>query len=328
MMTAPEVAKSPASSKWMQRIHQKREEIERDTRQLTEAKARRAHALYISGKSSDGLSTTSSDVSSGPAVIDGRLELSGLGLLTCALPRQFDTGQLRTIQSLVLRGNRIRGIDAHLLAPLTALLFLDLSDNDLERLGPVGTTRFDECWPSRLLVLLASKNRIIRLSTGSGGLMTLEKLDVSRNKIRFIGPDLDKLPRLRHLDARHNYLNDINLAALKHLATLRHLECLLLTGNPIVRDPRHQLKLFAQAPRLRDALNAPHVTVSLDRYSRTRPRMLQGPPDIEQNDTYNPSRQNSSSASATVSRRQQAQHRAFAWPAVGAQMRAAAYAPF
>lgn len=311
----------------MQRIHQKREEIERDTRQLTEAKARRAQALYTSGKSSEGQSTSSSEVSSGPAVIDGRLDLSGLSLLTCTLPKQFDTGQLRTIQSLVLRGNKIRGIDAHLLAPLTALLFLDLCDNDLERLGPIGTTRFDECWPRRLLVLLASRNRIMRLSTGSGGSLTLEKLDVSRNKIRFIGPDLDKLPRLRQLDARHNYLNDINLASLKHLAALRHLECLLLTGNPIVRDPRHQLKLFAQAPHLRDALNAPQVTVNLDRYGRTRPRLLQGPPDIEQNDVCDQSRRNLSSNSTMLSRRQQAQQRAFAWPAVGSQMRAGAYAP-
>lgn len=265
-----------SSSKWTALIDRRREEIARDTQELTQAKARRARALY-NASGSDALSTTSSDATGPLTIVDGRLDLTRHGLDSCVLPMSLDAGQLRTIETLVLRGNRIRAIEAHVLAPLSSLLLLDVAENDLERLCPVTPATYDD-WPPRLRILLASRNRIARLTLG--GSRTLLKLDVSRNHLRFLGPHLDKLPQLRQLDARHNHLDDIHPAVLKHLASLRHLRCLLLAGNPLVRDPRHRLKLFAAAPQLRNALNAPRVLIDLDDWKHSR----RGAPEDDRDD--------------------------------------------
>ncbi|KAJ8600892.1 hypothetical protein CTAYLR_006985 [Chrysophaeum taylorii] len=230
-----------AVDSWAKLILQRREEIERDTRALTEAKERRARALY-----DENAAPEEDEV----VVMDGRrVDLSRRGLASCSVPPSIDALRLRTIQSLILRGNRIRTIDAHAIAKLEGLQMLDVSENLLERLGP-----FSPLVPFVPRILLARRNKISRLSVGCAP--SLEKLDVSRNRIRFVSPDLN-LAALIELDARHN---DIDTHNLKSLANLRNLKCLLLLpGNPLALDPRHKLKLFAHAPHLRDALGAPRL---------------------------------------------------------------------
>lgn len=214
-------------SPWKVLIDRRREEIERDNRELTKGQLRRAKALYASSEDEEEESSE--------GIVDGRLDLRGQGLTKCVVPQRFDA---RHIESLVLRGNNIRVLEPRLLSALLSLRYLDVSENALERLN----------FPCRVTVLLASRNQIVRLTADS---QNLRKLDVSRNFIRFVGTL--QAPRLQEVDLRHNDLFDNNFLA---LAQLRALRCLLLNGNPIVKDPRYKLKLFAKAPHLRDALGA------------------------------------------------------------------------
>lgn len=241
-----------ANSHWSRLITLKRSEIEADTRRLSENKARRARELYVDDDDD----------------VAGVLDLSNRELGSFVVPRTLDVLQMRSIVVLILRKNHLRVLEAHTLAPLVHLEDLDVSENDLERLPPVGAVSTDgpervASFPVSLTSLDASRNHIARLSVGSRGAPNLRTLILKRNHLRFISPDIVKAPQLTTLDLRWNSLN--NDPQLKHLASLRRLHTILLTGNPLVNDPRHKLKLFAIAPHLRNAL---------DSSSRCRPLAL------------------------------------------------------
>lgn len=160
------------------------------------------------------------------------LDLSCQSLTTVSL--SLDAVRAQSIITLNLRGNRLTTLRP---LSLPSLRVLDVSENFLERLPP----RLE------VVVLVANSNRLVRLSLEAP---CLERLDVSHNKLRFISPL--KAP-LQELDVRFNFLDDVtNVKNLK-------LKCLLVSGNPLVSDPRHKLKLVAVAPHLRDALGAPRL---------------------------------------------------------------------
>eukprot|EP00633_Aureoumbra_lagunensis_P003895 CAMPEP_0197317282 /NCGR_PEP_ID=MMETSP0891-20130614/46270_1 /TAXON_ID=44058 ORGANISM="Aureoumbra lagunensis, Strain CCMP1510" /NCGR_SAMPLE_ID=MMETSP0891 /ASSEMBLY_ACC=CAM_ASM_000534 /LENGTH=424 /DNA_ID=CAMNT_0042807183 /DNA_START=3 /DNA_END=1277 /DNA_ORIENTATION=- len=283
------------------RIEYLRSEIDIDKKSLSDGQLRRAKVLGY-GASSEGWYDEEEDDDDiiESKIINKSLRLNEKMLTSIVIPRNIDILQLRSLIALSLRKNCLRSLEAHTLAPLAALEFLDVAENELERLCPIGTAltapqESDEIiesdsedenelspnvsewirthpgpqtltlcsFPPRLRSLDASRNRISRCSIGSGGAPCLERINLSHNKIRFISQDLKGAPHLLHLDLRFNLLPQQNLSQFKHFAHLRKLRALALNGNVIAKDPRYKLKLCAVAPNLRYALDHPQYLNNL-----------------------------------------------------------------
>ena len=240
---------------WERLCARKRDEIERDTRLLSEQQEKRcerAERLYAELESAHAHTVTEEN----DVCEDGVLDLRGKELKVFTVPAAVErTLATRTIHTLILRNNRLQHLDARTLAPLIALVKLDVSRNELERLGPTGAVTIpgDHAkvlaahpgaraagvkggFPPRLEVLLAAFNRVQKLSLGAAGAPCLKRLVVAHNVVRFVAPDIAKAPNLEELDLRGN-----RLAAdqLKHLAPLKKLATVKVGRNPLCADRRH-----------------------------------------------------------------------------------------
>ncbi|KAJ1461951.1 hypothetical protein M885DRAFT_200557 [Pelagophyceae sp. CCMP2097] len=332
-------------SKWADRIQAKRAEIQQDHHELSAAKVRRTSALYGEEDEDDDETGPEKRLRGRARVIDGRLDMSDRDLSTAVVPRHINTAQLRTVHTLVIRGNRLRTLDARLIAPLVGLRWLDVSHNELERMCPVGsgTTLVQRSkiaegvggrrsssppggdlvhfggLPPALEVLDASHNRLARLAIGACVAPSLARLRVASNKIAFVSLDISRACNLVELDARHNLLD---VAACKPLGELRSLRRLLLQANPLISDPRHRLKLAAYSGHLQHALGA----APLDNVSKPPPPREKSKPAERPASAYDdapgsaekPARSNVTAAAARYER---ARESAEAWPAVGASAR-------
>ena len=240
---------------WERLCARKRDEIERDTRLLStqqQKRCERAERLYAELESAHAHTVTEEN----DVCEDGVLDLRGKELKVFTVPAAVErTLATRTIHTLILRNNRLQHLDARTLAPLIALVKLDVSRNELERLGPTGAVTIpgDHAkvlaahpgaraagvkggFPPRLEVLLAAYNRVQKLSLGAAGAPCLKRLVVAHNVVRFVAPDIAKAPNLEELDLRGN-----RLAAdqLKHLAPLKKLATVKVGRNPLCADRRH-----------------------------------------------------------------------------------------
>ena len=123
---------------WERLCARKRDEIERDTRLLStqqQKRCERAERLYAELESAHAHTVTEEN----DVCEDGVLDLRGKELKVFTVPAAVErTLATRTIHTLVLRNNRLQHLDARTLAPLVALVKLDVSRNELERLGPTG----------------------------------------------------------------------------------------------------------------------------------------------------------------------------------------------
>ncbi|PSR13405.1 MAG: hypothetical protein DA408_17465 [Bacteroidetes bacterium] len=95
-----------------------------------------------------------------------------------------------TVQHLVLRGQNLRKVPASIWLKFPHLISLDLRDNQLRELPPE-----------------------LALLTG------LERLYLSHNRLISLAAPL-RWPQLRHLDASHNRLREVQLSGMAHLETL------------------------------------------------------------------------------------------------------------
>ena len=173
---------------WERLCARKRDEIERDTRLLStqqQKRCERAERLYAELESAHAHTVTEEN----DVCEDGVLDLRGKELKVFTVPAAVErTLATRTIHTLILRNNRLQHLDARTLAPLVALVKLDVSRNELERLGPTGAVTIpgDHAkvlaahpgaraagvkggFPPRLEVLLAAYNRVQKLSLGAAG---------------------------------------------------------------------------------------------------------------------------------------------------------------
>ena len=210
---------------WQARCAAKRDEIERDTRMLDERKKNRIERLYRELEA-----TTARAEGDRDRVVDGRLDLRDRMMRELVIPRSVEQClETRSLRTLVLRGNRLRVLDARTLAPLVSLVSLDVSRNELERLGPTGavTVHSDDAaryaahpslrrisalppssgtapavggFPPGLETVCAAYNRIARLSFGPGGAPRLLRVSVAHNCVKFVAKDVDKAPLLEELD--------------------------------------------------------------------------------------------------------------------------------
>ncbi|KAK7234219.1 Exonuclease, partial [Aureococcus anophagefferens] len=300
MMSAPQHS-------WQARCAAKRDEIERDTRMLDERKKNRIERLYRELEATNEAlvpveATTARAEGDRDRVVDGKLDLRDRMMRELVIPRSVEQClETRSLRTLVLRGNRLRVLDARTLAPLVSLVSLDVSRNELERLGPTGavTVHSDDAaryaahpslrrisalppssgtapavggFPPGLETLCAAYNRIARLSFGPGGAPRLLRVSVAHNCVKFVAKDVDKAPLLEELDLRDNHLPT---AQLRHLAPLRRVKRLLLAGNPLSDDRRHSHGLPAH---LRGALNAPRLPRAPPVPSRPPPETLRPDP--------------------------------------------------
>ncbi|KAH8074396.1 exonuclease [Aureococcus anophagefferens] len=292
---------------WQARCAAKRDEIERDTRMLDERKKNRIERLYRELEATNEAlvpveATTARAEGDRDRVVDGKLDLRDRMMRELVIPRSVEQClETRSLRTLVLRGNRLRVLDARTLAPLVSLVSLDVSRNELERLGPTGavTVHSDDAaryaahpslrrisalppssgtapavggFPPGLETLCAAYNRIARLSFGPGGAPRLLRVSVAHNCVKFVAKDVDKAPLLEELDLRDNHLPT---AQLRHLAPLRRVKRLLLAGNPLSDDRRHSHGLPAH---LRGALNAPRLLRAPPVPSRPPPETLRPDP--------------------------------------------------
>ena len=240
---------------WERLCARKRDEIERDTRLLStqqQKRCERAERLYAELESAHAHTVTEEN----DVCEDGVLDLRGKELKVFTVPAAVErTLATRTIHTLILRNNRLQHLDARTLAPLIALVKLDVSRNELERLGPTGAVTIpgDHAkvlaahpgaraagvkggFPPRLEVLLAAFNRVQKLSLGAAGAPCLKRLVVAHNVVRFVAPDIAKAPNLEELDLRGNRLSADQL---KHLAPLKKLAKVRVGRNPLCADRRH-----------------------------------------------------------------------------------------
>ena len=240
---------------WERLCARKRDEIERDTRLLStqqQKRCERAERLYAELESAHAHTVTEEN----DVCEDGVLDLRGKELKVFTVPAAVErTLATRTIHTLILRNNRLQHLDARTLAPLIALVKLDVSRNELERLGPTGAVTIpgDHAkvlaahpgaraagvkggFPPRLEVLLAAFNRVQKLSLGAAGAPCLKRLVVAHNVVRFVAPDIAKAPNLEELDLRGNRLSADQL---KHLAPLKKLAKVKVGRNPLCADRRH-----------------------------------------------------------------------------------------
>ena len=201
---------------WQARCAAKRDEIERDTRMLDERKKNRIERLYRELEATNEAlvpveATTARAEGDRDRVVDGKLDLRDRMMRELVIPRSVEQClETRSLRTLVLRGNRLRVLDARTLAPLVSLVSLDVSRNELERLGPTGavTVHSDDAaryaahpslrrisalppssgtapavggFPPGLETLCAAYNRIARLSFGPGGAPRLLRVSVAHN---------------------------------------------------------------------------------------------------------------------------------------------------
>ena len=190
---------------WERLCARKRDEIERDTRLLSTQQAQRcerAERLYAELESAHAHTEDKED----DTCADGVLDLRGKELKVFTVPAAVErTLATRDLHTLILRNNRLQHLDARTLAPLIALVKLDVSRNELERLGPTGAVTIpgDHArvlaahpgakaaaraggFPPRLEVLLAAYNRVQKLSLGAAGAPCLKRLVVAHNVVRFV----------------------------------------------------------------------------------------------------------------------------------------------
>ena len=266
---------------WERLCARKRDEIERDTRLLSDQqqlRCERAERLYAELEAAAARAPESEE-----RVEDGVLDLRSTGLRVFAVPPAVERALgSRLIHTLCLRGNKLRALDARTLAPLVALITLDVSRNELERLGPTGAARVPRDharvlashpgvrethgaggFPPRLAVLLAAHNRIQKLGLGAAGAPSLKRLNVSHNVVRFIAPEIAKAPNLEELDLRDNQLRTLQL---KHLAPLRRLVRVRVERNPLCADRRHG---HAVPAHVRNALSTTQAPVVAPRAPAT-----------------------------------------------------------
>jgi len=266
---------------WERLCARKRDEIERDTRLLSDQqqlRCERAERLYADLEAAAARAPESEE-----RVEDGVLDLRSAGLRVFAVPPAVERALgSRLIHTLCLRGNKLRALDARTLAPLVALMTLDVSRNELERLGPTGAARVPRDharvlashpgvrethgaggFPPRLAVLLAAHNRIQKLGLGAAGAPSLKRLNVSHNVVRFIAPEIAKAPNLEDLDLRDNQLRTLQL---KHLAPLQRLVRVRVGRNPLCADRRHG---HAVPAHVRNALSTTQAPVVAPRAPAT-----------------------------------------------------------
>lgn len=128
-----------------------------------------------------------------------------------AFPNIVDEPKLRLIS---LQHNLISKIEAHLLTQLTKLVFLDLYDNQIEKLCNMKTL-------DNLRVLLIGKNRINKVD-GLKQLNKLEVLDLHGNQITQIS-GLDELSSLKVLNLAGNNIKVIGYNDFQGLTSLKEL---------------------------------------------------------------------------------------------------------
>jgi hypothetical protein len=127
-----------------------------------------------------------------------------------------------TVQHLVLRGQNLRKVPASIWLKFPHLISLDLRDNQLRELPPE-----------------------LALLTG------LERLYLSRNRLTSLAVP-PAWPQLRHLDASHNRLREVQLAGLTHLETIDLSHNKLTQLPPGLSTARRLLHLHLAENKLAD----------------------------------------------------------------------------
>lgn len=111
----------------------------------------------------------------------------------------------------------------------TSLLACNLSSNVITKIPPKFPAKF-----SLITELNLSHNRLSTLPAEISEFSQLEKVDISHNSFISIPQGLISLPALINLNARKNFIADIDVEVL--LSSTSTLESLNLEENPLNRD--------------------------------------------------------------------------------------------
>lgn len=137
------------------------------------------------------------------------------------------------LRLMSLQHNLISRIDGDDFAQLTKLVFLDLYDNQIEKICSLGTLE-------NLRVLLVGKNRIKRIE-GLEPLSKLEVLDLHGNQIVQIS-GLEQLSSLKVLNLAGNNVKSVGFNDFHGLTSLRELN--------LKRNKIKKLLGFGETPQL------------------------------------------------------------------------------
>ncbi|CRJ80507.1 hypothetical protein BN1708_000280, partial [Verticillium longisporum] len=123
---------------------------------------------------------------------------------------------------------------------------VDIIKNELER--------FAEC--TSLRYLNVRNNQIREFPLPLCDLKSLEILDLSKNKLRVLPPEIVKLTSLKVFSVQRNRIEELPLA----LADMVSLQVLKFDGNPISFPPREVLQVQATSPPNEGFLKESEVT--------------------------------------------------------------------
>lgn len=119
----------------------------------------------------------------------------------------------------------------------TSLLTCNLSSNVISKIPPKFPTKF-----SLITELDLSHNRISNLPEELSECTQLEKVNISHNTFISIPNCVFRLPSLIHLDAKKNFIADIDIEMLEGAANT--LETINLEENPLSRETQDALTIF------------------------------------------------------------------------------------
>uniref|UniRef100_A0A131Y5E8 Putative leucine-rich repeat lrr protein associated with apoptosis in muscle tissue n=2 Tax=Ixodes ricinus TaxID=34613 RepID=A0A131Y5E8_IXORI len=110
----------------------------------------------------------------------------------------------------------------------TVVLACDLSSNVLRKIPPKLPLKF-----THITELNLAHNRLSTLPEELKDIPELRKLDISYNDYMSMPWVIFRLPKLTYLDARKNYISDVETPRLRNVSTLREVH---LEENPLSED--------------------------------------------------------------------------------------------